>query len=235
MNIEYTKESLEPFLEYIIGLYSGIIKKDLALIEVTQNNQEYKKSVIEKKYTFTPFKSGLSDTTTSENFSNKIQLYNTFTEFVTKNCIVRDHILLKIKANDLAKEFSAFLGRAIDIRYLFPLIMTKFMETYPFITKKASGKGRVYTGIDLLKNIRSRTSDIINAESKSPEFKFPASKSNFNIPDPNLLKIDFDKLGSIPNAIEMSITSESDSNIIDSDSSNSNCLVIYTPSNISDD
>lgn len=162
MEIKYTEKSLSDLLNYVVGLYSGLIKQDLALIVVTSDNQEYRDNIVNRDYDLKPFKfdpipndsqiptknickKQLSD-------GNKL-LYKSFLTFVVEFCVFKDDESLKIKGSDLLKEFSIYMNKSIDARNVFPSIMAEFMKNNPFIIRRPTPKGIVYIGINLKINI----------------------------------------------------------------------------------
>jgi hypothetical protein len=169
MDFEYNLKSFDDLVPYVLGLYSGLLKKDLALIEVGSENQEYKDHVFKREYNLKSFKFVAPPITDKQICKKKLPntkegLYINFLDFVAKECIINDSNILKIKANDLAKEFSVSTGTSVDIRNVFPAIMAQFMEIYPFVNKKVTNKGIVYVGICLIKNIDKKTMQILNEE-----------------------------------------------------------------------
>lgn len=169
INAEYTVESLENVIPYILGIYSGLIDKNIAVVEIIP---EYAHMGISKVYNLNPLKLTVPTFYEKRPFCVNENLYHSFLQFATMCCTIKNHQLIKIKSTTLIKEFASHINTSPDnIKHQFPKIMDQFIKQYPFVTKR----GAVYTGINLTKYINSAK---IISES---DYNNPFPKQNFQL------------------------------------------------------
>jgi hypothetical protein len=172
--VEYNLESFGPFVHYVLALYAGLTNKNFLLVEISPSHPEYDNLVVGTEYNPQSFEFKapiIHDKSICKKqlSSTNEDLYPSFLNFVSRHCFVKNSTFLKVKANDLVKEFSIDVGVPIDIRNVFPAIMARFMKEHPFITRKGTNKGIIYIGINLMKDISVRLMQNLTEENQTVE------------------------------------------------------------------
>lgn len=158
LEIKYSKGNLGELknaIKFLSKVYSDASGEDQPMIVPNgYDNKEYRKDVVPSKNDIdqskplnssikkvNPYRRGLND--------KHQKLYDDFLKFVDEECVVQNDTSTKVLAQELVRKFSDYVGNPIDNRTIFPSFMAQLIELYPFIVKKCTAWGVLYTGISL--------------------------------------------------------------------------------------